>query len=97
MPSYVTLLRFTQAGIENVKDSPSRLERARKVAHECGLEFKAAYFTVGQYDLVIFGEAANDEAYAAALLATTSAGNVRAETLRAFNEEEYREIVAAIP
>jgi uncharacterized protein with GYD domain len=42
MPSYVTLLRFTQTGIENVKDSPSRLERARKVAHECGMEFKAA-------------------------------------------------------
>jgi uncharacterized protein with GYD domain len=67
------------------------------VALACGVDLKTIYFTIGQYDLVIIGEAPNDEAYATALLATTSAGAVRAESLRAFTEEEYRGIIGAIP
>ena len=30
MPTYITLFQWTQKGIENVKDSPKRLDRAKE-------------------------------------------------------------------
>ena len=29
MPTYMTLIRYTQQGIENIKDSPARLDTAK--------------------------------------------------------------------
>jgi uncharacterized protein with GYD domain len=52
---------------------------------------------MGQYDAVAIGEAPSDEAYAATILAIGSAGAVRTQTLRAFTEDEYRKIIAALP
>ena len=36
MPHYVTLLRYTQQGIAKVKESPARLDAARKAAEAAG-------------------------------------------------------------
>ena len=36
MPVFIVLGKFTQKGIENMKDSPERLEAARKVAKSAG-------------------------------------------------------------
>jgi uncharacterized protein with GYD domain len=97
MPMYITLLRFTQQGIQNIKESPARLERAREAFTAAGGELKAFYLTMGQYDAVAISDVPSGEAYARALLAIASAGAVRTETLSAFTEEEYRRIIAALP
>ena len=55
------------------------------------------YLTMGRYDIVAISEAPDDGAAAKVALAIGSAGNVSTETLRAFTEEEYREIIAALP
>jgi uncharacterized protein with GYD domain len=52
---------------------------------------------MGRYDIVTISEAPDDAAVAKAALAVGSAGNVTTETLRAFTEDEDREIVAALP
>ena len=41
MATYITLFRFTQQGIENIKESPSRLERAKEAIRAAGGEMKA--------------------------------------------------------
>ena len=46
---------------------------------------------------VAISEAPDDDAAAKVALAIGSAGNVTTETLRAFTEDEYRAIVAALP
>lgn len=97
MPAYITLLNFTQEGIANMKESPARLDRAKEAVKAAGGELKAFYLTMGQYDAVVFSEAPSDEAYTATILAIAAAGAVRTETLRAFTEEEYRKIIAALP
>ena len=97
MPTYITLLRWTQQGIQHIKESPTRLDQAREAIQAAGGELKAFYLTMGQYDGVAISEAPNDEAYARTLLAIASAGAVRTETLRAFAEEDYRKIIAALP
>lgn len=97
MPTYITLLRYTQQGVEKIKESPSRLEKAKAAVKAAGGEIKAFYLTMGQYDAVVIGEAPRDEAYTTTVLAIASAGAVRTETLRAFTEQEYRKIIAALP
>ena len=97
MPTYITLYRWTQQGIQNVKESPSRVDAARSALREIGAELKAIYLTMGQYDFVAVWEAPDDETAARATLALGSQGNVRSETLRAFGEDEYRKILGALP
>ena len=97
MPTYVTLLRYTQKGIEQIKDGPARLELAKEAARSAGGEVKAFYLVLGQYDAVVISEARDDETVARLALAAGARGFVHTETLRAFTEEEYREIVAGLP
>lgn len=97
MPTYITLLNWTQQGIQNVKDSPSRLEKAKAATKAAGGEIKAFYMTMGQYDMVVVIEAPDDETYAKTVLAIASHGAVKSQTLRAFTEAEYRKIVGSLP
>ena len=97
MPTYISLLSYTQKGIENMKDSPARLQKARKAAAAAGGEIKQFYLTLGQYDAIVISEAPSDEAYAAQIMSIAAAGAIRSETLLAFTEDEYRKIVAALP
>jgi len=97
MPTYITLGRWTQQGIEKVKDSPARHDAFKQLVKSAGGEVKGFYMVTGQYDIVIISEAPNDDAMAKTALATASKGGVKTETLRAFTEDEYRKIVAALP
>jgi uncharacterized protein with GYD domain len=97
MPTYIGLVKFTAQGISNIKGSPARIDAAKEVYKSFGAELKAIYVTLGQYDLVTITEAPDDETAAKLSLAIGSAGNVTSQTLRAFTEEEYGQIIAALP
>lgn len=92
MATFIGLLTFTDQGIRNVKDSPERLQAFETMADKLGVKVKHAYYTVGQYDMVVILEGADDAA-TAALLKATSLGNVRSRTLRAFSAEEIKKII----
>lgn len=97
MATYLMLFRYTQQGIQNIKQSPARVEQAKKAFRDMGAEVKAFYLLMGQYDTVFVVEAPDDETIAKAALAVGSKGNVSTETLRAFTEDEFRKMVAALP
>ncbi|MGH9161180.1 MAG: GYD domain-containing protein [Vicinamibacteraceae bacterium] len=97
MPTYITLLRWTQKGIENVKESPARLDAAKKAFQKAGGKMTQFYMVMGQYDMVAIAEAPDDETASRMVLATAAGGSVQTETLRAFTEDEYRKIVAGLP
>jgi uncharacterized protein with GYD domain len=88
---------LTQQGIENIKQSPARLEAAKKAFKEMDGQIKQNFLVMGQYDMVIIGEAPDDETAARLSLVVGSKGSVRTETMRAFTEEEYRKIIEALP
>lgn len=52
---------------------------------------------MGRYDMVVIADLPDDEAAARAALTLAKGGSVRTETLKAFTEDEYREIVAGLP
>ena len=97
MPTYVSLINYTDQGIRNIKDSPKRLDAAKKLIKDMGGELKAVYLTMGSYDLVTVAEAPNDETVAKFVLTLAAAGNVRTVTLKAFPEAEYRKLVSTLP
>lgn len=92
MATYITLASFTDQGIRNVKDSPDRFAAFKSLAEQHGVSVKAAYWTVGHYDLVLVVEG-SEEAATTLLLKTASLGNVKTQTLRGFTEQEFRQFL----
>lgn len=97
MATYVTLFRYTQKGFENIKEHPKRLDAVRKAIAGAGGKLVGFYLTMGQYDLVAICELPDDETMARAALGAASQGLVRSETMRAFTDDEYRQLVAGLP
>ena len=96
MPQFVTLIRYTQKGITNIKESPSRLDAARKAAEREGGTIHAWYLTMGHYDAVLISEFPSAESCAKFTLSAGALGNVTTETLTAFPEAEYRKICKSL-
>jgi len=96
MATYIALLKWTAQGVGSVKESPARLDAGRKAFKKLGVKLKDTYLTMGRYDLVCIIDAPDDETFAAAMLTLGSQGNVQTETLKAFTEDQYRKICAAV-
>jgi uncharacterized protein with GYD domain len=96
MTTYIMLANWTDQGAKNVKESPRRLDLAKKALEEMDGEFKSFFMTMGDYDLVAVYEAPDDAVAARFTLQLGMLGNVRTRTLKAFPEAAYREIVASL-
>lgn len=96
MPTYVMLANWTDQGARQVKESPKRVDAARKALADMGGEFKSLYMTMGDYDLVVIYEAPDDAVAARFTLLLAQQGAVRTRTLKAFPEAAYREIMNSL-
>ncbi len=89
MAKYVLLLQYTDQGIRKVKDTTKRAAAFRgEIAGKFGVNVSELLWTLGQYDMVVLAEAPNDEAMAACSLSAARLGNVKIQTLRAFEAPE---------
>lgn len=86
------LIRFTDQGIRNIKDTTRRADAARSEAERIGGKI-TIYWTFGKYDIIGILEAPNDEAAMEFGLKVGSLGNIRTTTLKAFTEEEIARVV----
>lgn len=92
MARYVSLIRFTDQGAHALKKSVARALGFRKAAVKAGITVEAQLWTAGSCDGVLI--LSGDEKKILRCLAQLAAlGNVRTETLRTFNAEEFRSIV----
>lgn len=96
MATYIMLANWTEQGIRSVKDSPRRLDGAKQALKDLGGEFKSFFLTMGDCDLVAVYEAPNDAAAATFSLRVGMQGNIRTRTLKAFPEDEYRQLLGAL-
>jgi uncharacterized protein with GYD domain len=97
METYITLANYTGKGVANIKESPQRIDAARKAIDAAGGKMVAWYQVMGRYDMVVITEAPNSKVAASVLLALGAQGNIRTETLRAHTEEEFKEVVSGLP
>lgn len=96
MTTYIMLAKWTDQGIQGVKDSPRRLDLAKKALKDMDGEFKSFFLTMGDYDMVAVYEAPDDAVAARFNLQLGMLGNVRTQTLKAFPEAAYREIITSL-
>ena len=96
MPTYISLLKWTDQGIQNVKESPKRLDEFKKALEAVGGKLVGFYLTMGRYDMVLIIESPSDEVSAVLSLSTASSGSIHTETMKAFTEAQYREIIAKV-
>lgn len=97
MPTYITLLNYTEQGIATVEHSPDRVEAAEELVEEMGGEFHSFHLTFGEYDGIAIAEFPDDETAAQYALTLGKAGNARTQTLKAFTQEEFETVVEDLP
>jgi uncharacterized protein with GYD domain len=96
MATYLCLLHWTKEGVEKIKESPSRLEAAKKAFASAGGKLLSFHMLLGEYDVAVIAEAPDEAALAKLLLTLASKGSVRSQTMRAFTEDEYRKIISGL-
>jgi uncharacterized protein with GYD domain len=96
MPTFVSLINWTDQGVRQSKESLDRAKAAAELAERMGGNLKDVYWTVGSYDIVSIAEFPDDESGTAFVLAIAAQGNIRTTTLRAFDADEMRGIVGKL-
>src|SRR5262249_35915719 len=94
MALYLILSNFTDQGIKAIKDSPKRAEAFKQLAEKNGVKVHSILWTLGRYDVVAIVEADDDIALTAVRLSLAALGNVRGETLKAFDAADMAKIIA---
>jgi uncharacterized protein with GYD domain len=97
MATYIMLAKWTDQGIRNVKESPQRLDAAKKGIEAAGGKMIGFYLTMGRYDMIAIADFPSDEVGARIMLSLGSSGSIRTETVKAYPEDQYRNIIANIP
>jgi uncharacterized protein with GYD domain len=96
MTTYIIMLNWTDQGARTLRDSPKRLDAAKKALEAMGGSFKDFYLTMGDCDMVAICDAPDDAVMARFGLTLGMMGNVRSRTMKAFPEKAYRELIATI-
>ena len=96
MPTYINLVSWTDQGIRNIKEAPQRIDAFRKAVEGAGGKLIGFYSTMGKYDIVTIIDIPSDEAYANVALSTGSKGSIRTETMKAFTEDQFRNLVTKV-
>jgi len=97
MATYISLVQFTDKGIQAAKETTQRVADWASKVESMGVSIKQMYWTLGQYDQVCVFDAPDDETAASVLLAADMLGNIRSQTLRAFTASEMEKILAKVP
>jgi len=94
MATFVSLVNWKDQGIRSFKDTPKRADAFAQLVKKHGGSVKGIWWTLGEYDIVVVTEVPDDETYTALALQLGSLGNVRTQTLRAFDRSELEKIIA---
>ena len=93
MARYIALLKFTEQGAKNIKKSTSRAHQFDKLAVRSDVKVEGQYWTMGRYDGVLILNASSEQKILNLLAGLASLGNVRTETIQAFDDSEFDAIV----
>ena len=96
MPTYIAFGNWTDQGARAVRESPRRLDAAKRQIEEMGGRFVGFWMTMGEHDMVLIYEMPDDAVAARFTLTLGGLGSVRTRTMKAFPEAAYREIMASL-
>ena len=93
MPTYVSLINWTDQGIKNFRDTVHRAEDFRGLVQGSGGQVRQILWTLGEYDVVGVVDFPDDETATGTLLQLGALGNVRTKTMKAFDAEQMTAII----
>ena len=93
MRRYVILIRFTEQGAKAVKKSTERARAFKDAAVKAGVKVEAQYWTLGAVDGVLIVNADSETKALKLVTALAAAGYVKTETIQAFTDAEFDELV----
>ena len=94
MPTYLHLITLTDDGRTAVADGPE--PHPVTTAERFGGEILHDYFTLGRFDIVSVSSFPDDTSAARFTLAMDGAGQYQTETVRAFDTDEFRDIILGL-
>ena len=94
MACYIALLRFTETGAKDLKQSTKRAHKFDKTAKKAGVKIEGQYWTMGAYDGVLVIRADSEKKALHMLTELAATGAVRTKTLQAFTDKEFDAIVS---
>lgn len=97
MPGYIVLGKYTHEGMRKLKEIPELIKKHRSEREKMGIRLVGTWLTLGEYDFVSVYDAPDDKAMATSLLLTGIAGLVSTQTMRAFSEDEFAQLIAKLP
>ena len=83
MPNYIIMIKYTDQGMKDIKNTAQRTQANIKAFEALGGKVNAVFACMGEYDLIGFGEAPNDEVAMSFSLMVSSQGNARAGRIAA--------------
>lgn len=96
MPTFISTLKFTEKGIQEIRETGKRAAAFKTAAKKMGVKVTGEYWTLGYFDGVIVFDAPDDETAAAAMIQLSGQGNVHTTTSRAFQVNEIDKVVAKL-
>jgi uncharacterized protein with GYD domain len=94
MQTYVSLVKFTQHGLQSMKDKG--IERAEAVKHNAqtlGGKLIQAYYCLGEYDVVAIWEFPDNKTAMKAAVLNASLGHIEITTMPAVDREEWKSLL----
>ena len=93
MAIYVSLIRFTEQGARNIADTQKRAAAFRDAAKKAGVTVRDVFWTMGAYDGLLVLDAPDEQTVTAVMVDLGRLGNVRTQTMRAFDESEVGQVL----
>lgn len=94
MQTYVSLVKFTQHGLQTMKDhGVERAEQVKKNAQALGGNLIQAYYCLGEYDVVAIWEFPDNTTAMQAAVVNAAIGHIQITTMPAVSREEWKKLL----
>src|SRR5687767_13552730 len=94
MQTYVSLVKFTQNGLQTMKDKGiERAEMVKQNAKALGGKLIQAYYCLGEYDVVAIWEFPDNKTAMKAAVLNASLGHIEITTMPAVDREEWKSLL----
>ncbi|MGQ0810425.1 MAG: GYD domain-containing protein [Nitrospiraceae bacterium] len=94
MPTYISLVKFTQHGLSTMKDKGmERAEMVKKNAQSLGGKLVQAFYCLGEYDVVAIWEFPDNRTAMKAAVLNATIGHIQITTMPAVSRDEWKKIL----
>lgn len=94
MATFISTIKFTEQGMQNIKDTCKRANAFKATAKKMGVKVQDIFWTLGPSDTLVVFDAPDEETATALMLYLCSLGSVHTQTVRAYKAAEMEGILA---